>query len=102
LSVRPVIDNDTVRLEISTTAGSLSGDSTAADVITNNRSITTTVTAKDGELVYLGGLLQEDKKSNTTGVPVLQKVPFFGGLFGRDDDRLSKTKLSVFLKPTIL
>lgn len=102
LSVRPVVSGDNIRLELKTTAGSLSDDSSAADVITNNRSISTIISAKDGELVYLGGLLQEDTKHNQTGVPGLQHVPLIGGLFGRKDDRTNKTKLSVFIKPRII
>jgi len=102
MEVTPTIHDDVVRMAFRLTTGSLTDDSRAADVITNNRELETTIEANDGELVYLGGLTQTDQRSNATGVPVLSDVPVIGSFFGHDDDRRNETKLSVFLKPTIL
>lgn len=60
------------------------------------------VKIKSGDVVIMGGLLQDRTESEQSGVPVLAEAPLFGGLFRKQQDKISKTELVVFLKATIL
>jgi len=106
LDITPQIsDDDTIRLEIkqevSTIAGALSQASTL-DPITNQRNIETTVLAEDGEIIVLGGLLQDDDQISAEKVPLLGDVPVLGNLFRSRSRTKTKTNLMVFLRPTII
>ncbi len=96
-------EGDTVRLEVNQEVSSLtSGVAGAADIVTNRRSIQTTVLADNGQTIVLGGLISDDELETRSQVPVLGDIPILGELF--KSRRKSKTRrtLFVFLKPTIL
>ena len=69
---------------------------------TNKRSIESTVMVNDGNIVVLGGLLQDDFSGNEQKVPMLGDVPVFGALFRSDTRERKKTNLMVFLRPVIM
>jgi len=69
---------------------------------TNKRSIESTVLVNDGNIVVLGGLLQDDFSGNQQKVPMLGDVPVFGALFRSDTRERKKTNLMVFLRPVIM
>ena len=69
---------------------------------TNKRSIESTVLVSDGNIVVLGGLLQDDYSGNQQKVPLLGDVPVFGALFRSDTRERTKTNLMVFLRPVIV
>lgn len=99
-----IYQGDVVRLEISQEASSLAGSSVpgAADLITNRRSIKTTVLADDGGTVALGGLITDDRIETESQVPLLGDVPVVGRLFRSDSVSGDKRTLFVFMRPTIL
>ena len=99
-----VYEGDVVRLEISQEASSLSPSTGlgAVDLITDRRSIQTTVLADNGGTVVLGGLITDDRVSTESKVPVLGDIPVVGRLFRSDTETGSKRTLFVFLRPTIL
>jgi len=69
LDVLPQIsDGDVIRLEIEQIVSSISGalTSTAGDFVLNKSEITTTVLANDGEIIVLGGLIQDDEEIRTS------------------------------------
>jgi general secretion pathway protein D len=74
----------------------------AADLITNRRSIKTTVLADNGETIVLGGLITDDRLSGKSQVPVLGDIPVLGELFKSRRESRTKRTLFVFLRPTIL
>ena len=74
----------------------------AADLITSNRTITTSVIVEDGGTLVLGGLIQEDLNETQQRVPILGSLPLIGQLFRMDSVTKKKTNLMVFIKPTIL
>jgi len=74
----------------------------AADLITNRRSIQTTVLADDGQTIVLGGLIADDRTMTKSQVPILGDVPILGELFKNRKEQQVKRTLFVFLKPTIL
>ena len=105
LTVRPQItEGDTVRLyieqEVSSVAGTVTTDS--SDLITNLRSIQTTVLADNGEIIVLGGLIEQDEQESVTGVPGLARVPGVGRLFRTESENTTRRNLMVFIRPTII
>jgi general secretion pathway protein D len=98
-----VHEGDTVRLEVSQEASSIAPSvSGAVDIVTNRRSIQTTVLADDGQTIVLGGLISDDRTRSTSKVPVLGDIPVLGNLFKSRVETKNRQTLFVFLKPTIL
>lgn len=91
------------QLDISQEVSSLTTAVTgAADLITNRRSIKTTVLADNGGTIVLGGLITDDRQSTRSEVPGLGRLPDIGGLFRSRGESTRKQTLFVFLRPTIL
>jgi len=104
LAITPQInEGDSLLLKISQEISSLAQSSAGAvDLITNQRTIDTTVIVKDGEILVLGGLIEDTLRESDQRVPVLGKIPIFGNLFrSRKTDKV-KTNLLVFIRPKIL
>ncbi len=96
-------EGNVVRLEIAQETSSLVDAVTgAADLITNRRSIQTTVLADDGQTIVLGGLISDDRIRTRSQVPILGDIPIAGELFKSRKESQVKRTLFVFLKPTIL
>lgn len=88
-----------IQQEVSSIAASVEG---AADLITNERVIETTVIVGDGEIIVLGGLIEDSLRESDQRVPFLGSIPFMGSLFrARTTDKV-KTNLMVFIRPRIL
>lgn len=105
LDVLPQIsDGDVIRLEIEQIVSSIAGVLTDAtgDFILNKREITTTVLANDGEIIVLGGLVQDDEQITVAKVPILGDIPIAGKLFQSKGTSRNKTNLMVFIRPTII
>lgn len=90
----------TVEQEVSSISQSLGVN--AADIITNKRSIKTRVLVDDGQLIVLGGLIDDQINSREQRVPILGDVPVFGHLFRYRDRDSTKRNLMVFLRPSVL
>ncbi|MCK0068971.1 type II secretion system secretin GspD [Kordiimonas laminariae] len=89
-----------IRQEISSVAGPIATGST--ELITNLREITTTVRVSDGEIVVLGGLIQQNETTRVDKVPLLGDIPLLGRAFRSDSKSVQKTNLMIFLRPTIM
>ncbi len=85
--------------EISNIAQSAGG---AVDLITNERIVETTVIVDDGEILVLGGLIEDQLRESDQRVPVLGRIPLLGNLFRARQTEKIKTNLMVFIRPTIL
>ncbi|WP_372342646.1 type II secretion system secretin GspD [Paraburkholderia megapolitana] len=68
----------------------------------NKRSIQSTVLADDGEIIVLGGLMQDNYQVNNSKVPLLGDIPWIGQLFRSESKSRTKTNLLVFLRPVII
>ena len=106
LKVVPHIgDGGTVKLEVeqevSSVVPSVAGVN-SADLITNKRSIKTTILADDGQTIVLGGLIQDDSSQSVSEVPLLSKIPVLGHLFRSKNHSKTKRNLLVFLQPLIV
>jgi general secretion pathway protein D len=105
LRVKPQIsENGTVKLQIYQEVSRLDPASinSATGLITNKRSIESSVLVEDGGIVVLGGLLQDDFGNSQERVPGLGDVPLFGNLFRADFRSRKKTNLMVFLRPVVV
>lgn len=90
-----------VEQEVSAVVPSAEGIN-SADLITNKRSIKTTILADDGQTIVLGGLIQDDVKRTVSKVPLLGDIPLLGHLFRATGNTKTKRNLLVFLRPTLL
>ena len=105
LRVKPQIsENGTVKLQIYQEVSRLDPASinSATGLITNKRSIESSVLVEDGAIVVLGGLLQDDYGNSQERVPGLGDVPLFGNLFRAESRGRKKTNLMVFLRPVVV
>ncbi|MEO0032068.1 MAG: type secretion system protein GspD [Pseudomonadota bacterium] len=105
LDVTPQINaGDQVRLDLRQQVSSIAGpvSSTNSELIINKREIKTTVTVGDGEIVVLGGLLDDNERRTIEKVPFLSSVPLLGELFKSRAKSHVKTNLMVFIRPSIL
>jgi len=103
LRVRPQIsESGSVRLQIFQEVSSVQSTSLAAGIVTNRRAIESTVLVDDGEIIVLGGLIEERVENGEQRVPVLGDLPLLGGLFRYEGRKRTKTNLLVFLRPIVL
>lgn len=89
-----------LRQEVSSVAGPVASGS--SDLILNKREIETTVTVDDGEIIALGGLLDDNERRTIERIPLLSDIPGLGELFKSRSRSHVKTNLMVFIRPTIL
>ncbi len=102
LTVKPHISaGDSIRLELNQQAEEISGKNSAGP-ITSTRGQKTTIVAKDGEAVVLGGILQERTLDGASKTPVLGDIPLLGHLFRQSSQTRTKMNLLVFLTPHII
>ena len=57
---------------------------------------------ESGQTAVLGGLMQDSIDESTRGLPYLSRLPLLGGLFSYRDNRMEKTELVIFLRPTVV
>jgi general secretion pathway protein D len=89
-----------LRQEVSSVAGPVS--SRNSDLILNKRSFETVLTVDDGEILAIGGLLNDDERKTIERIPLLSDIPLIGELFKSRSRSRAKTNLMVFIRPTIL
>jgi general secretion pathway protein D len=103
LRVRPQItEGGTVRLQIYEEVSRVDDLTNPAGIITNKRSLESTVLIEDGQIIVLGGLIQDSQTDATQKLPFLGDIPLAGALFRYDTRKRLKTNLMVFLRPTIV
>ncbi len=102
LRVRPTIsEGGTVKMAIYQETSNIQ-QSTASGLITSKRSIDTNVLVDDGQIIVLGGLIEDTLSDTVEKVPGLGDVPVLGYLFRYQSKRRTKTNLMVFLRPTVI
>lgn len=71
-------------------------------VTIKKRSIQSTVLCDDGEIIVLGGLMQDNYSNGNNKIPLLGDIPWIGQLFRSENKMRSKSNLMVFLRPVIV
>jgi len=105
LEVIPQINaGEMVRLQIRQEVSSVLGPAAGSvnDLIFNTRELSTTVSVKSGEILVLGGLIEEDEQISLQKVPLLGDIPGLGRLFRSEARSKVKTNLVIFIRPTIV
>lgn len=108
LHVKPQItDGGILKLQLYTEDSSVVSGTTntvtnPAGPTFNKRSIQSTVLADNGEIIVLGGLMQDNYQVSNSKVPLLGDIPWIGQLFRSETKQRQKTNLMVFLRPVII
>ena len=105
LRVRPQInENGTVKLAVFQEVSSVD-ESTRKDtngLTTNKRSIESNVLVEDGNIIVLGGLIDDNYSQAEDRIPLLGDIPVLGNLFRNTNRKRNKTNLMVFLRPVVM
>jgi general secretion pathway protein D len=105
LKIKPLIsEGNTVRVQIFQEVSSVVPGTVNATngLITNKRSIESTVLVDDGQILVLGGLMQDSVNDSVERIPLVGAIPLVGQLFSYNKRSRNKTNLMVFLRPTLM
>ncbi|MEQ1510165.1 MAG: type II secretion system secretin GspD, partial [Sphingopyxis sp.] len=105
LTVTPQINaSGEIKLYISQEVSSVAGpvNSRSSDLIINKRLFETVLTADNGQILAIGGLLNDDERATIERIPLLSDIPLIGELFRSRSRSRARTNLMVFIRPTIL
>ena len=106
LKVTPFITPD--NLVVMQVSQMISGVSAAGNTAsgapptTDNKEAESIVTVRSGDVILMGGYLDNNKTTSNSGVPVLKDIPLLGNLFRNKANSGSKTELMILVRPTIL
>jgi len=92
-------------MEIEQQIDAIDGSFNAASGIppqTSNKSASSTVTVRTGDVILLGGYLDNNKTKSDSGIPLLKDIPVLGNLFKSKNSSSSKQELMILVRPTIL
>ncbi|QMV15813.1 Pullulanase secretion envelope PulD [Vibrio spartinae] len=103
LKVVPQInEGDSVMLKIEQEVSNVLAANGAVDVRFAKRQLNTSVMVKDGQMLVLGGMIDERTQESDSKVPILGDIPLLGYLFRSTSTKVEKRNLMVFIKPTII
>lgn len=104
LGITPQINaGDTILLDINQEISSIANSSAGAvDLVTNKRTIKTSVEVEDGQILVLGGLIDDKVNETVQRIPLLSSIPLIGELFKYRNVSKAKRNLLNFIRPTIL
>lgn len=103
LTVTPhIYEGNQIVLDISQEVSSLAASATSVDVITNKRTIETSVIVPNDGVIVLGGLIDESVVEDIKKVPLLGDIPVIRNLFRHKKKTRIKRNLMVFIHPVIL
>ncbi|HDR9506679.1 type II secretion system protein GspD [Burkholderia cepacia] len=105
LHVKPQItDGGILKLQLYTEDSAVVAGTTSAQTgpTFTKRSIQSTILADNGEIIVLGGLMQDNYQVSNSKVPLLGDIPWIGQLFRSESKQRAKTNLMVFLRPVII
>jgi general secretion pathway protein D len=103
LRIKPQIsEGGSVRLQIYQEVSSVQDQTNPAGIITNKRSLESNVLVDDGQIIVIGGLVQDSTSNTMEKVPLLGDIPLVGALFRYETRKQTKTNLMVFLRPLVM
>ena len=103
LKIKPQInEGDTIQLELEQEVSDAFTDPVSLQIIKNKRNIKTNVMVEDGQLLILGGLIDDNGNKSISKVPLLGDIPLIGRLFQYRSSSKRKRNLMVFIHPTII
>jgi len=104
LKVTPQInEGNTIKLDIQQEVSNVApSPATNGGIVTKKRAINTSVLVEDGEILVLGGLIDDKLSDQVSKVPVLGDIPLLGWLFRSHSTSKEKQNLMVFMRPSIM
>lgn len=103
LKVKPQInEGNAIKMVIEQEVSSVAPTTVEGGVVTNKRAIKTQVMVEDGEVIVLGGLIEDRFSDDKSQVPILGSIPILGRLFSFTRTTKVKSNLMVFIRPVIL
>ena len=107
LRIKPQIgEGGAIRMTIFQEQSAVKSDTAAgttnAGPSTTKRSIEGTVVVDDGQILVLGGLIQDTFTLSRSKVPLLGDLPLVGALFRSESRERKRTNLMVFLRPIVM
>ncbi len=103
LTVRPTINDDGyVSLLIQQEVNAATSETQFDAPVISTREAATQVLVRDGQTIVLGGLRDQQRDRNRSGIPILSSIPLLGGLFGSVSRTSNQTEFYLFLTPRIL
>jgi general secretion pathway protein D len=103
LRIKPQIsEGGSVRLQIYQEVSSIQDQTNPSGIITNKRSLESSVVVDDGQIIVIGGLVQDSTANTMQKVPLLGDIPVLGALFRYETRKQTKTNLMVFLRPLVM
>ncbi len=91
------------RVENQTKDFSINGEDNSIPMALNTvRESDSIVHAENGQIIIIGGLMQENRDENQEGIPLLSRIPYVGKAFREDEGKGKKSELVILLKPTII
>lgn len=104
LKIKPQInEGNSIRLDVEQEVSSIAASAaSASDIITNKRSIQTSAMVEDGQVLVLGGLMEDTFTDQISKTPILGDVPILGRLFRSTTTTKKKQNLMVFIHPVIM
>ena len=103
LKVKPQISKgDAVRLEIEQESSKVQAGGIVGLQTTSKTTMQTNVMVQDGELLVLGGLIEDTGSDNVRQLPVIGDIPLLGRLFRATKNESKQRVMMMFIRPTIL
>ncbi len=103
LAVKPQINaGGTITLTLKQVVSSIAATVADTDFILNKRELETSVTVGDGQILALGGLLDDTERRSLEKIPLLGDIPGLGAFFRSKSTSRTKTNLMIFIRPTIV
>jgi general secretion pathway protein D len=105
LSVTPHInESGRVQLDIEQEVSSVvqTTSSTINSPTIQQRKVQTTVVVNNGEVLALGGMIQDSHSKTSSQIPILGSLPLIGGAFANKDNTVNKTELLVLITPRVV
>ncbi|HWY25589.1 MAG TPA: type II secretion system secretin GspD [Nevskia sp.] len=104
LGITPTIgEGDSIRLQLEFENSTIaSGTAATSSLITNKRTVSNTVSIESGQILVIGGLIDDQLNDSITRIPGLSSIPWLGRLFQSRSVSRSKRNLMIFLHPAIL
>jgi type IV pilus assembly protein PilQ len=105
MSINPIVSGDEqITLEIAVTQSTFTNQSgpEGSPFNQSSRDFKSLIRVKNQEMIMLGGLDNENKSETGSGVPILSRIPILKWFFGIHTKTKAKSKLTIFIKPTVI
>ncbi|MDI6791770.1 MAG: hypothetical protein QME81_02720 [bacterium] len=99
-----VTEDKNIILQVESEVSEVIGGTLAGDKppVIGRRKIKTTITARDGQTIAIGGLIQEHEEDNVSRIPFISRIPLLGAFFKKTTRTSYETELIIFITPRII